>query len=118
VDNSDAGAIEGWVLSFAFDTFHEAGSVYERARDLIFTRDLDAGVYRIVLNGRTHVVALGFVPLQPHVAKQIEEILSAGHDAVLPEQVLLALALRHAEFRAPGTKYERRGTRPPTVTFD
>jgi hypothetical protein len=107
----------GWVLSFAFDSFARAGPIYERARDLVFANDVDASVYRIVLNGLTYVVALGFVELPPAVGHEIERILSQGEDAVLPEEVLLALALRHAEMRAPGMKYERRGLQQPTIEF-
>ena len=117
-DSSGAETVEGWVLSFAFDSFDAAGPVYERARDLVFTHDVDASVYRIVLNGRTHVVALGFVPLPSKIEREIENILSAGDDAMLPEDVLLALSIRHAELRSPGMKYERRGMQPPTVSFD
>jgi hypothetical protein len=117
-DSSGDEAIEGWVLSFAFKTFESAGPVYERARDFIFARDVDASVYRIVLEGHTHVVALGFIRMQPGLERQLEEILSAGEDAMLPEEVLLALSIRHAEVRAPGMKYERRGMQPPNVTFD
>lgn len=118
VDSSGAAMVEGWVLSFAFDSFDAAGPVYERARDLVFARDIDASVYRIVLNGRTHVVALSFVPLEPEMERELESILLAGEDSILPEEILLALSIRHAEMRTPGLKFERRGEEPPTITFE
>ncbi len=117
-DSSDNDAVEGWVLSFAFATFDEAGPIYERVRDLVFKHDVDAGVFRIVLNGRTHVVALGLVPMPPDIAVEIEAILSAGEDALLPDQVLFALAIRHGQFSIPGMKFERRGEKSPTMTFE
>lgn len=70
--SSGANVVEGWVLSFAFDSFEEAGTVYERARDLVFRHDVDASVYRIVLNGRTHVVVLGFLSMPSAIGKRSE----------------------------------------------
>ncbi len=118
MDDSVGPMIEGWVLSFAFDSFEEGGAIYERARDLVFSHDVDASVYRVVLNGRTHVVVLGFLRMPPPAEEEMQRILEAGTDSILPEEVLLALSIRHAEVRAPGIKYERRGAQPPTVTFE
>jgi hypothetical protein len=110
--------LEGWVLSFAFPSFDDAGPIYERARDLIFAHDVDGSVYRVVLNGRAHVVALGFVRLPSQLEIQLEDILSAGEDSILPEEILLALSIRHAEVQGIAMKYERRGSQTPTMRFD
>lgn len=118
VEPSSAARLEGWVLSFAFPTFDDAGPIYERARDLVFAHDVDASVYRIMLNGRAHVVALGFVRLPSHLETQLQHILSAGEDSILPEEILLALTIRHAEVQGIAMKYERRGSQMPTVRFD
>jgi hypothetical protein len=102
VAGSGAEMVEGWVLVFAFETFDRAGLAYEACRDLIFGQELDASVYRIVLNGRTHVVVLGFVPLPEQTMEALQRQLSQGCGSSLPREVLLILAARHAEVRAPG----------------
>lgn len=99
VDSSGGEPVEGWVLSFAFDSWEVAGTVYEQARDLVFGQDIDAGVYRILLNAKAHVVVIGFHPLAPKLQHEAETLLgSFGEDIHLPEEVLLTLALRHAQF--------------------
>lgn len=105
----EGGMIEGWVLAFEFESWEIAGGVYEQARDVIFREDVDASVYRILLNGRPHVVALGLVATKLAVQSELEALLgSFGRDSQLPEEVLLTLILRRAEVSGSDVRFEHR----------
>lgn len=99
-----------WSLSFHFDDWDQAGGAYEKSRDLIFGLDLDASAYRILLNGRAHVVIVGLGLPDDSLLRQLQETCRLGEDGPLPEAIVITLALRHEQFAvAPGTRVERRG---------
>ncbi len=120
MDNSADVVVEGWVLAIAFDSLDAAGPAYERARDVIFAHDADASVYRVMLNGLTQVICLGFTPLTTEVRHELSDIMASGKCSTVPKEVLIELCLRHAEIRIHGInlKYERRGSQPPHVRFE
>jgi hypothetical protein len=98
-----------WSLSFHYDDWERAGTVYEKCRDLIFSLDVDASAYRILLNQKAHVVVVGIGLPNRSLIEQISEFCHEGQDAPLPEPVVITLALRHEQFAVqPGTKFERR----------
>jgi hypothetical protein len=102
---SDRPAIS---IAFRFADFDEAGRAYERARDLIFGADLNASAYRVVLNGVAHVVVVGEDVPYPRLQQALPEICQKGELIDVPDEVVLALALRRAQFDGPDVKFERR----------
>jgi len=100
-----------WCFSFAYKNPDEAGTAYERCRDLIFREDIDAGIYRIFLGGNCYVALVGIgIPEEPDVDR-LTEICWKGESAQLPNEVVLTLALRHEQFRRPeGVRFERRAS--------
>jgi hypothetical protein len=95
-------------IAFRFADFDEAGRAYETARDLIFGADLNASAYRVVLNGVTHIVIVGEDVPYPRLQGALPEICEKGELADVPDEVVLTLALRRAQFDGPDVKFERR----------
>jgi hypothetical protein len=95
-------------IAFRFADFEEAGWAYERTRDLIFGDDLNASAYRVVLNGVTHMVIVGEDVLYPRLQQALPEICQNGELADVPDEVVLVLAVRRAQFAGPDVKFERR----------
>ncbi len=95
-------------VTFRFADLDEAGRAYERARDLIFGADLNASAYRVVLNGVTHVVIVGEDVPYPRLQQALPEICEKGELADVPDEVVLMLAFRRAQFDGPDVKFERR----------
>lgn len=110
--------IEGWVLSFEFDSFEDAGNAYEQVRNIVFGRDIDGSVYRALVNQRPHVIALGFPDIAEGDKDDLEAAMLGGRDAPLREEILLPLVLRHAKMHVPGMKFERRGAAAPEIKFE
>ena len=99
-----------WSLSFRFVDWDEAGTAYERCRDLVFELDLDASAYRILLNAQGYVVVVGIGLPPASLPEKLHQACCLGEDTCLPDEVIITLALRHEQFAAtPGTKFERRG---------
>jgi len=100
-----------WSLSFRFDDWEPAGTAYESCRDIIFGLDIDASAYRILLNERAHVVIVGIGLPSSSLIKKLLEACHQGEDSPVPDEVVIALALRHEQFAAkPGTRFERRSS--------
>jgi hypothetical protein len=98
-----------WSLSFRFLDWNAAGTGYERCRDLIFGRDIDASAYRILLNGEGYVVIVGAGVPEKSLIQELHELCQSGESSDIPDEVMLTLAMRHEQFRSvPGTKCERR----------
>src|SRR3990167_473837 len=116
--DQETGMVQGWVLSFAFPSLEEAGPIYERVRDLVFDRNLEAGVYRTLVKGQAHVVVLGFAEISEEISAELRGYMTDGTDSELPEPVLFVLAAQHAQLWTPGMKYEQRGSNAPTIEFN
>jgi hypothetical protein len=100
-----------WSLSFHFDDWEAAGFAYEKCRDLIFSLDIDASAYRILLNQRAHVVIVGIGLPPSSLIEKLQDTCHQGEDSPLPDEVVITLALRHEQFAVqPGTRFERRST--------
>lgn len=95
-------------IAFRFADFVDAGKAYEAARDLIFGEELNASVYRVVLNGVTHVVVIGEDVMYPRLQRALPAIREEGELTDVPDGVVLALALRRAQVSGPDVKFERR----------
>jgi hypothetical protein len=95
-------------IAFRFASPSDAATAYERARDLIFGNDFNASAYRVLLNGRSHVVVIcdGVPPARLEMA--LPEICVKGEMAAIPEEILVTLALRRASFSGSDVKFERR----------
>lgn len=99
-----------WSLSFHFQDWDNAGTAYEKCRDVIFDLDIDASAYRILLNAQGYVVIVGIGLPSASLVEQLQIACRQGKDAAIPDEVIITLALRHEQFAAsPGTKFERRG---------
>lgn len=104
---NDAAAF--WSMSFYYTDWKTAGAAYERCRDSIFARDIDASAYRILLNQKAYVVVVGFGLPADDLVTQINTICIQGESTDIPDEVVLTLAIRHGQFASqPGTKFERR----------
>ena len=100
----------GWALARRFSDEEQALRAYEAARDLLLSDDLDASVFRFSLSGVSFVAVLGSRPLERNAAEQVESILSEGHGAELPREVLEHLRERRRAFKGLRIDYlERRG---------
>jgi hypothetical protein len=100
-----------WALSFHFDDWELAGKAYEMSRDVIFSLDIDASAYRILLNARAHVVIVGLGLPTELLIERLQSACHRGEDSPLPDEVVLTLAIRHEQFATtPGTKVERRAS--------
>jgi hypothetical protein len=99
-------------VAYRFTDFDEAGKAYERARDLIFGADLNASAYRVQINGITHVVIVGEDVPYPRLQGALPEICQKGELTDVPDEVVLALAFRRAQFDGPDVKFERRSVSP------
>lgn len=99
-------------VAYRFVDFDEAGKAYERARDLIFGADLNASAYRVQINGVTHVVIVGEDVPYPRLQGALPEICQKGDLTDVPDGIVLALALRRAQFDGPDVKFERRSGSP------
>lgn len=95
-------------IAFRFADFDAAGRAYERARDLIFGDDLNASAYRVVINGVTHVIVVGEDVPSPRLQRALPEICHAGELTDVPDEIVLVLAIRRAQFDGPDVKFERR----------
>lgn len=95
-------------IAFHFASRSDAATAYERARDLIFGNDFNASAYRVLLNGQWHVVVIceGRPPAGLEMA--LPEICARGEMTVIPDEMVLTLALRRASFSGPDVKFERR----------
>ena len=83
-------------IAFRFDDFETAGKAYERARDLIFSEDLNASAYRVQINAVTHVIIVGEDVPDPRLQNALPEICTEGELAEIADEVVLMLALRRA----------------------
>lgn len=95
-------------IAFRFASASEAGAAYERARDLIFGEDFNASAYRVFLNSQPYVIVIcdGLPPDRLEMA--LPEICATGEMTLIPDEIVLQLALRRARFSGPDVKFERR----------
>lgn len=99
-------------IAFRFDSAGDAGKAYEATRDLVFGDDLEASVYRVCLNGIWHMVVVGEAVPLPRLQTTLPSICERGESTTLPDEVVLTLALRRAQFDGPDVKFERRSVSP------
>ena len=102
----------GWMLVRRYQNESAARKIYEAARDLLFTRDLDASVLRFTIDGVSHVVVLGEEPLNVETSEVVETLLDeSGEHSDIPELARDQLRLRRRSFKSTGADYfERRTT--------
>ena len=85
-----------------------AGRAYAAAQRVIYEapQPIDVSVFRLQLNQRWHVAALGLASPTP-VLTALEAILATGEPADLPQEVWQALAERRAQAIRRGPWMER-----------
>lgn len=59
-----------WLLAYRYPHMGTAGEAYQRARDIVFSEDIDASTFRVKLNGIPHVVVLGDGPMPPDLRRR------------------------------------------------
>lgn len=96
-----------WLLAFRYPDMESAGEAYSRAREIVFSEDIDASTYRVQINGLPHVVALGEGPLRPRLRRRFEVACTSGVAVELPADAQAALVRRRLEGRIPGAFWER-----------
>lgn len=101
----------GWMLVRRYQHESAARTVYEAARDLLFTQDLDASVLRFSVNRSFHVALIGDVPLTPAAQRALDALLDRGGEPVeLPPFAADDLRERRAQFKESGIDYYERRT--------
>lgn len=93
--------------------------IFEAARDLLFTQDLDASVLRFSVNRSFHVALIGDVPLTADAGRVVAELLDRGGEPVeLPPFAADDLRKRREQFKQSGIDYFER--RNPSIhqTYD
>jgi hypothetical protein len=97
-----------WLLAYCYPDMQTAGEAFERARDIVFSEDIDASAYRVQLNGVPHVVVLGEAPLLPELRRRFEVACAGGEPVELPTDARAVLVRRRLEGRIRGAFWERR----------
>lgn len=97
-----------WLLAYRYTDMEVAGEAYQRARDIVFSEDIDASAYRVQINGIPHVVVLGDGPPSPELRRRFETACEGGETVELPADVHAELVRRRLEGRIPGAFWERR----------
>jgi hypothetical protein len=107
---------QGWIRVRKYASIDEATAVYETARDLLFTEDLDATVFRFLLNGQSHVAVLGEIPLTEQESAFVDQAIDAnGTTSEIPHAAETMLRERRRKFKRLGISYfeMREGYGPP-----
>ncbi len=100
--------VEVWSASYRFASVAAARRAYEVVRDYIFGEDVDASVYRVMLNGASHVVAISEAEPSAEAYERIRQACRGGGSTVIPDEIVLVLAMRRAEMKTKGERVERR----------
>ena len=88
---------EPFCIAAKFQAEPVSRRAYFTAQDVIKNhRDNDLSVYRFQLTGVFHVAVLGVLPPQP-LEQRLRQILAAGDQATLPENIVALLFARRAE---------------------
>ncbi len=95
----------GWQIARRYDNPDDALAAYRRARDLLFSQDLDATTFRILLEGQPYVALIGEAPLTEAATTAMEEAFGTGEPAELPSDVVDQLGARRAQVVRPGLGY-------------
>jgi hypothetical protein len=105
-----------WLVVRRYRDEPAALNTYEVARDLLFTEDLDASVFRFTLDGVCHVAVVGETPFETSRWRTMLTLLDAeGEQTQLPDEASERLWTRRHAFKATGADYlERRTTRDST----
>jgi len=83
---------------------------WKRVRDMILFDDLDASVYRSMIDGKAHVVVVGNQCLKPELKERFSASCSGAVLTLIPERVAAYLVERRERSAVPGMFWERRGT--------
>jgi hypothetical protein len=78
-----------------------AARVYAQAQDAIHRTPCNVSVYRLLLDGVTHVAAVGALP-PPRLDATLTQLLAAGESVTLPPTVVQALLARRAQAQRLG----------------
>jgi hypothetical protein len=97
---------QGWLLAFRFPNMETAGKAYQRARNVVFGRDIDTTVYRVQLEGIAHVVVLGDGPLTIWSTETFTKACAGGEATSIPEDVKRLLEKRRQAGKVPGAFWE------------
>lgn len=97
-----------WLLAYRYPDMEIAGEAFQRARDIVFSEDIDASAYRMQINAIPHVVVLGEGRLSPELRRRFEIACEGGEVVELPADARAALVRRRIESRIPGAFWERR----------
>lgn len=105
-----------WLVVRRYRDEPAALTTYEAVRDLLFTEDLDASVFRFTLNGVCHVAVVGETPFETSRWQPMFGLLDTdGEQTELPADASEHLWARRRSFKATGADYlERRTTRDST----
>ena len=101
---------ETWVLAFQYPNMERARKGWKRVRDMIFADDLDASVYRSLIDGGAYVVVVGNQCLKPELQQRFADSCAGAVLTLIPERVAGYLVERRHRSAVPGTFWERRST--------
>jgi hypothetical protein len=99
---------ENPVLVFQYPTMDAAKPAWERVRDAILLDDLDASVYRTMLNGQPLVIIVGTPRLADLDRSGLSAMCSDGQPTDIPDDVAAYLIERREQVSIPGAFWERR----------
>lgn len=98
-----------WMRAWRYDSFELAGEVWRGIRDYIFKGNVDASVYRVLLDGVPHVAVIGEGQLTNRFIRAMEVESRGGKVVDLPDEVFDQLFHRRMSGSIPGVFWERRG---------
>jgi hypothetical protein len=91
--------LQGWALCVRFQDDEQYESCATRLRLLLTDLDADVGIFNVKLGGMPHLAIVGPQPLEADVDRAIRIACRNGVSTTPPDQLVLAIALRHEKAR-------------------